>query len=48
MDVVAREMMRVATDGQVVWSWFPDAGIKSVELDFGLTAETPRSTGDGG
>jgi len=38
MDAKAREMMRAEADGQVAWSWSPDAGIKPVE----------RLTGDGG
>jgi hypothetical protein len=38
MDAEVREMMRADADGQVVWSWSPDAGIKPVS-DF---------TGDGG
>ena len=28
MDALAREMMRARADGQVVWLWSPDAGIK--------------------
>jgi len=38
MDVVGAQAMRAGADGQVAWSWSPDAGIKSVG-DF---------TGDGG
>ena len=32
MDAKVREMMRIEADGQVVWSWSPDAGIKLIEM----------------
>jgi hypothetical protein len=32
MDAEACEMMRAEADGQVAWSWSPDAGIKLVEM----------------
>jgi hypothetical protein len=32
MDVVGAQTMRVHADGEGVWSWSPDAGIKSVEM----------------
>jgi len=39
MDVAARQTSAAGTDGQIVWSWPPDAGVKPCE---------DVSQGDGG
>jgi hypothetical protein len=43
-----REMMRIEADGEVVWSWSPDAGIKSVDMRFRPYGRNADITGDGG
>ena len=40
MDAKVRRRCVSEADGQVVWSWSPDAGIKRMDCDFGLAAET--------
>jgi hypothetical protein len=44
MDVLARETSVAGTDGEIVWSWRPDAGVKSLGIprgDGGYQAGTP-------
>jgi len=47
MDAKARQTMRAGADGQVAWSWSPDAGIKSIEMRVSRKAGA-GSMGDGG
>jgi hypothetical protein len=47
VDAKARKTKRAGADGQVAWSWSPDAGIKSVEMRVSRKAGA-GSMGDGG
>ena len=40
--------MRIEADGEVVWSWSPDAGIKFVDMRFRPYGRNADITGDGG
>jgi hypothetical protein len=49
MDAAALLDERCCCDGEIAWSWRPDAGVKlAADSDVGLTADTPETASDGG
>jgi hypothetical protein len=44
MDVLARETSVTDADGEAVWSWSPDAGIKRCETPRGATGANKPGT----
>jgi hypothetical protein len=46
MDADGAQAMRAGADGQVAWSWSPDAGIKPVEMIGGRRRLTSPDSGE--